>query len=126
MLGKRYCAPYMYNIYKSIHNNWCNNKSGDKPLIIQPNGKHISYEWWRKELQILLKEIKNYQPCYTPHALRKTGATIYYSSGLGSEFIKIMGRWSSDTWSRYIQPTCIDAAFKAKELLDKFKYINKN
>ena len=52
--GTRYCAAYLYNIYKVIKQSWSNIIPTD-PHILLPNGKHISYNKWRIQLKTILK-----------------------------------------------------------------------
>ena len=41
--------------------------------------------------------------CYTSHSFRIGGATAAAMRGYSNEQIKIMGRWSSDSFRRYIR-----------------------
>jgi len=55
----------------------------------------------------------------TPHSYRKTGATLFYLSGLTAEEIKTLGRWTSIAWLTYVKPTTTLAAFNVTNLLRK-------
>ena len=39
---------------------------------------------------------------YTPHSLRRGGATAMTAAGFPTESIRRWGRWLSDTWKRYV------------------------
>lgn len=40
---------------------------------------------------------------FTSHSLRSGGATALLAAGYDIEFVKVMGRWSSDAWRLYMR-----------------------
>ena len=88
----------MLNNPTIIHGN-----KGDRPLFMFKNGTMLT----RKLLVSFIRShvaVLGINPDeYTSHSLRIGGATSAAAAGMADHEIKLLGRWSSDTYQRYIR-----------------------
>lgn len=66
-------------------------------LFLVSNGTPPTYNWFIRRLHHYLP------PAYGGQSLRAGGATWLASIGTDANIIQAAGRWSSDTWKRYIR-----------------------
>ena len=71
------------------------------PLFVFDNGVYLSRAYLAAFLQISLPAVPN----INTHSFRIGGASAALSAGASDALIRIMGRWSSDCYNRYIRLT---------------------
>lgn len=86
------------------------------PLFIGPKHKPITYSYWSTVFKRIIYNCNIPPEGHTLHALRKTGATLYYLIGVSVEEIKSLGRWESLAWMLYVIP---DQTLSAKSIPKK-------
>ena len=75
----------------------------DGPLFCMPNLDPISREMFTKYLKINLSYCGLNTDLYKSHSLRIGGATYYAELGLSDEQIRLIGRWKSNAFKKYIR-----------------------
>jgi hypothetical protein len=93
-----------------------------EPLFVWPAGVIITKSAFIKELRRNLLLLGIDYKLYSGHSLRRGGAMSAKASGASDELIRILGRWSSDSYKIYIKcvPTHIlelNAMLAARELV---------
>lgn len=53
---------------------------------------------------------------YAGHSLRIGGATMLKAAGVGTDLIKILGRWTSDAYTLYVRHTPAELAATLRKL----------
>jgi hypothetical protein len=77
----------------------------DSPLFRLEDGSPLSAKKFRKRLKALTTaRLKDGQK-YTGHSCRRGGAQALFDAGVPATQIKIIGRWKSDSFLRYIGVT---------------------
>ena len=66
------------------------------PSFINANTS-ISKPWFRLRLKSLCSKAGLNSRLYSGHSLRSGGATDLFNAGVDFHFIKLLGRWKSDT-----------------------------
>ena len=74
-----------------------------KPLFLFSDGSVLTKTVLNKHIKLCVALIGINPDNYTGHSLRAGGATDAAKSGLADWEIKLLGRWSSDTYQRYIR-----------------------
>ena len=72
---------------------------GSGPLFVFGNGKFLTRSYVVSFLQITLPGVPN----ICTHSFRIGGASAALSAGAPDAMIRVMGRWSSDCYLRYIR-----------------------
>ena len=65
--------------------------------------KILTYDQFRKQLRIWVTRLGLDPDHYTPHCLRRGGASHAFRVGLSSDYIKMMGDWASDAYIEYLR-----------------------
>ena len=73
------------------------------PLFIFSNGSVLTKTLFIKQVQLLLISCGISPNQYSGHSFRVGGATDAASSGLQDWELKVMGRWTSEAYHRYIR-----------------------
>lgn len=73
------------------------------PLFLMPNGRALSRTEFISRLRRLLFSLGYNALRYSGHSLRIGAASSAASAGVSSDLIKVLGRWSSDAYQRYIR-----------------------
>lgn len=74
------------------------------PLFHHKNGLPVTHSFFRNILKTCLEHISLDVLRYTPHSFRIGGATYVNKKRMPSTQIKLLGRWKSDSYQRYIRP----------------------
>jgi hypothetical protein len=77
----------------------------DSPLFCMEDGSPLSAKIFRKRLKTLTTARLNDGEKYTGHSCRRGGAQALFDAGVPATQIKIIGRWKSDSFLRYIGVT---------------------
>jgi hypothetical protein len=78
-------------------------KNHNRPLFIFQNGVSLSRALFVSNVKMYLALAGIDPRGYSGHSFRIGGATTAAAAGLADWEIKILGRWSSDTYQRYIR-----------------------
>ena len=65
--------------------------------------KCLTYNMLRNQIKKWVREIGMDPNKYTPHSLRRGGASHAYDSGMTIDYIKRLGNWASDAYLDYIK-----------------------
>jgi hypothetical protein len=77
----------------------------DSPLFRMEDGSPLSAKRFRKRLKTLTTAQLKDGEKYTGHSCRRGGAQALFDAGVPATQIKIIGRWKSDSFLRYIGVT---------------------
>lgn len=77
-------------------NFWTNPNAILFPSRVQPNSV-LSHSSFRRHLKTLCSLAGLDSSLYSGHSLRAGGATDLFNAGVPYQFIKLFGRWQSDT-----------------------------
>lgn len=75
----------------------------DEPLFLTNKGKVMSRYWFSSRLQLLCQRCGLPPHLYTPHSFR-IGAATTAAELVPASTLKVLGRWSSSAYERYIHP----------------------
>ena len=75
----------------------------DEPLFLTDKGKSMSRSWFTTRLRLLCKRCGLPPQLYTSHSFR-IGAATSAAPLVPASTLKVMGRWSSAAYERYIRP----------------------
>ena len=78
-------------------------RRGITPLFSFASGRPLTKDALTAETRQLLSHLGCQASDYAGHSYRIGAATAAASAGLPSWFVKILGRWSSDCYERYLQ-----------------------
>jgi len=102
-----HCAMYRYLSNRRL----CGFRL-EEPLFLFRNGAPLSRALFVKRTRLCLSLIGINDQAYSSHSYRVGGATTAAAAGLADWEIKLMGRWSSDAYLRYIKaPLFVKAGF---------------
>ena len=73
------------------------------PLFLMPNGRALSRIEFISRLRRLLSTLGYNALRYSGHSLRIGAASSAAYAGVSPDLIKVLGRWSSDAYQRYIR-----------------------
>ena len=73
------------------------------PLFMMTNGNALSRREFISRLRSLLSTLGHNALRYSGHSLRIGAASSAAHAGVSSDLIKLLGRWSSDAYQRYIR-----------------------
>ena len=73
------------------------------PLFLDPAGRPILREELQQELRLAAGDLGYPVGETFTHSLRVGGATALYMAGASLDYIKRWGRWSSNSWERYVR-----------------------
>ncbi|CAF1636364.1 unnamed protein product [Rotaria magnacalcarata] len=76
--------------------------SNSSPLFIMPTGRTLTRTEFVKRLREVISSFGINSPLYSGHSLRIGAASTAAKAGLPIYLIKILGRWSSEAYRRYI------------------------
>ena len=71
------------------------------------NGEPVSCQFFNQQLNQLIKQAKLPKGKYSSHSLRIGGATTAIMNGASESQLKVMGRWKSDAFKKYIRAPII-------------------
>ena len=83
----------------------------DSPLFMIPNDYLTSgygvlaYNTWLNWFKEFADMIKVSRVHFKPHSLRVSGATYLFKQGCPEKCIKLLGRWKSNCWTKYVRLT---------------------
>ena len=83
------------------------------PLFLMPNGQALNRREFVKRLRDVLSHMGYEASRFTGHSLRMGAASTAARAGVPVYLIKILGRWSSEAYRRYItvSPSTLSKAF---------------
>ncbi len=88
------------------------------PLFVFRNGMGLTRNLFVKQTRMLLSLVGINDRLYSSHSYRVGGATTAAAAGLSDWEIKLMGRWSSDAYLRYIKtPMTVRVGFARRMCL---------
>ena len=96
-IGGKFCPFAIMLDYLNVRGNL----SG--PLFCFVNQKHVPRNFFTSKLKSCLNFCGLNTKLYLSHSFRIGGASFLASLGMSDVQIKLMGRWSSDTFLRYIR-----------------------
>ena len=97
-----------------------------EPLYVFRNGSLLTKSLLVNSTKLYLSKIGIDPDHFTAHSYRVGGATSAAEAGLSDWEIKLMGRWSRDTYQTYIKaPITTLIKFAYKTVHNKTKYKNK-
>ena len=73
------------------------------PLFTLPNGDAVSCQFFNQQLNTLIIHSNLPQGRYSSHSLRIGGATTAIIQGASEAQVKVMGRWKSEAFKKYIR-----------------------
>ena len=73
------------------------------PLFLLEDGRGLTHHLFSTSLDNLLSELKRDTRNYSIHSFQKGAATSAKTANIPDTFIKMMGRWRSDVYQRYIK-----------------------
>ena len=76
-------------------------KNSASPLLQQSNGSPLTRYIFDKTYKTLLAQAGINYKKYTPHGLRRGGATFAVEIGMTPTWLKAQGDWRSRTWKLY-------------------------
>lgn len=82
-----------------VFNNW----SASDSLFVNEQGEPLSRVEFIRLLRNVLSACGFNATCYSGHSFRSGAATTAASAKIEDHLIKVMGRWSSDSYCRYIK-----------------------
>lgn len=77
--------------------------SRQSPLFMASNGRALSRIEFISRLRQLLSTLGHRASCYSGHSLRIGAASSAAHAGVSSSVSKLLGRWSSAAYRRYIR-----------------------
>ena len=78
-----------------------------EPLFVTDEGKAMTRSWFAQRLRVLCVRCGLAPELYTAHCFR-IGAATWASSKVPTATLKMMGRWSSSAYERYVRPNALD------------------
>ena len=115
-----YCAMVQY--YNAT-NCTCNSTS-TRALFVFSNGAFLSRSSFINQVKLYLALAGIDTTHYSAHSFRIGGATTAAAAGLSDWEIQILGRWSSNTYQRYIRtPTAVLVGFAHRMTQQHYKSI---
>ena len=96
-IGGKFCPYKMMMDYLDLRG------SAPGPLFCFVNQKHVSRHFFTTKLKSCLTFCGLNTRLYLSHSFRIGGASFLASIGMSDVQIKLMGRWSSDSFLRYIR-----------------------
>ena len=94
-----YCSMLRFCLARDLHSNHI------QPLFIYPDAKVLSRHLFVTLTKQYISQIGLNSELYSGHSFRIGGATSAALSGLNDWQIKKLGRWNSNVYLRYIQPS---------------------
>ena len=92
--------------------------SVEQPLFLFRNGTGLTRSLFVKRTRLCLSLVGINDQAYSSHSYRVGGATTAAAAGLADWEIKLMGRWSSEAYLRYIKtPMTVRAGFARRMCL---------
>ena len=95
------CPVRMMSIY--FRNRMRLGGSHDSPLFIDSKGNAVSRDFFIRHLKMIMSRLGFDQAEFSGHSLRIGAATTASNTHVQDHLIKIMGRWTSDSYCRYIR-----------------------
>jgi hypothetical protein len=93
------------------------------PLLwLKSDGVPPSRSWFMRRFRLFFSD------SFSGHSMRAGGATSLAAAGVAPEHIRSMGRWSSDTWERYVRknPTLLQTLLFHTHPLHDSPFANAN
>ena len=91
------------------------NKPG--PLFILHNGKMLTREMFGSALDRILTLLHLNKEHFNAHSFRIGAATLAKQAGMSDTHIKMLGRWRSDAYQRYVRMSPTDLAGLSMKLI---------
>ena len=104
--GRIVCPLRTWRIYVRLHPEMENR--ADVPLLLTTGSggnKPVTIPMLRSMFHKVIRDVGLMGRKYTPHSLRRGGATYSFSQGVPMQYIKQHGTWQSDTVERYLIKT---------------------
>ena len=90
------------------------------PLFLLQSGAPLTRTRLVKELRTVLSELGLEAELFSGHSFRKGAATTAAARGISDSQIKVLGRWRSSAFQRYIHPSRNQVASLAARLSQNF------
>jgi len=87
------------------------------PLFITKEGRGLTRLAFSSALDSLLSKLKLDHKKYNTHSFRIGAATSATQAGIPDSQIKMLGRWQSDAYQRYIKTPPMELANLTKQLV---------
>ena len=91
------CPVRTLSLYLSLR------KGGKGPLFIFADGESVPRQFFTTRLQACINFIGLNSRLYKSHSFRIGAASMYASLGMSDSQLRILGRWKSDAFKRYIR-----------------------
>ena len=82
---------------------------------VKLNASPLRYDLWCESFPAFAEILGINAATFKPHCMRISGASYYFLSGIHDEVIKILGRWTSECWRRYLRLSAEQAIFLVDE-----------
>ena len=89
--------------------------TAEDPLFVTPTGTIMSRAWFLDKLNTLLRRI-GFTDKFSGHSFRSGAATSAAKAKIPDHLIKVLGRWNSDCYNRYVKPS-VQLIFDAQSKL---------
>ena len=93
------------------------------PLFLLEDGRGLTRQLFSTSLDNLLSELKRDTRNYSTHSFWIGAATSAKTANIPDTFIKMMGRWRSDVYQRYIKTPPGELAKLSKYLLTGYQQL---
>ena len=98
--GERGCPLRLLTGYLASRTRW----TADEPLFLLEDGSPMGAAWFRAKLKQSCEEA-GFIGNFNGHSLRIGAATDAFHKGLPPYTIKMLGRWRSNAYLQYLQPS---------------------
>ena len=94
------------------------------PLFILPDGRMLTRFIFSSALDSLFTEMHMVKGHYNTHSFRIGAATSAMDAGIADAHVKMLGRWRSDAYQRYVRTPPMELAKLSKQLASGRKSSN--
>ncbi|CDU22585.1 uncharacterized protein SPSC_01215 [Sporisorium scitamineum] len=95
----------------------CQGRSSSAPLLVLEGGQPFSRSAFTSVLRRCLQHCGIQPSAYSSHSFRRGAATWAAANGADDETIRVLGRWRSDCFRRYIDKSAVKRAATARTAL---------
>ena len=97
------CVPHTACAYCAMSTYLSTQKLSSKDALFQSNGTHLTRTLFQKLVKLYISALGYSSTNYSGHSFRSGCATSAAAAGMLDWEIKLLGRWASDTYQRYIR-----------------------
>ena len=100
--GGRCCPVQAFLDYRSSRQHRFPIPKPSDPLFLTPTGKPLTRQWFLERLREALTKLGLNPSLYSGHSFRIGAATSAAKAQVNDHLIRVLGRWASDCYIRYI------------------------